>query len=443
MNHPEPASTAALRLLDAIDAQAGPLDRLLESRAVVSLDERDRRFVRQLVLGTLRWRGRLDWILNQFTRRPLEQAHPWVRQILRLGAYQLLWLDRIPQRAAVHSSVELAKRFAPGGSALVNAVLRQIARQGPEISYPPRQTDLAGHLAAYQSHPRWLIERWLERWGETVTETLLQAANTPSTTFLRLNPLRADASGLSQALAAQGVQLQPAGPLPGFFAAHPAAPLFHSPAYRQGLFQVQDINAGLPVALLDPQAGERILDICSAPGGKTTQMAEIMHDRGLVVAADRSPTRLQRVRHNAERLGLDSIRIMAWDARRDGPGGFDRVLADVPCTGTGTLGRRPDARWRKRPGQLVQLAGLQDQILRAAFARLRPGGLLVYSTCSLEREENTERIERFLAAEPRAHLEAASIFFPRRPWAGRFIETRPGREPGDGCFAARIHRKRP
>ncbi|NKB69186.1 MAG: 16S rRNA (cytosine(967)-C(5))-methyltransferase RsmB [Candidatus Latescibacteria bacterium] len=435
---PDPARTVALHLLEAVETQPDSFDSLLESRPVRDLDERDRRFVRQLVLGTLRWQGRLDWILDQFTRRPLAQTPPRLRQILRLGAYQLLWLDRVPERAAVHSSVELAKRFAPGGKALINAVLRQVVRRSADISYPPRQSDLTGHLAAFQSHPRWLIERWLKNWGESATEALLQAANEPSTTFLRLNPLRTDSQRLAQQLATAGVQVEAAGPLSGFFAAQSGGNLFSSPAYRQGLFQIQDINAGLPVALLDPQPGERILDMCSAPGGKATQIAERMGDSGLVLAADRSPQRLRRVGDNARRLGLNCVHPLAWDARREGLGGFHRVLADVPCTGTGTLGRRPDARWRKRPEQLAQLTGLQDQLLHRAFACLRPGGVLVYSTCSLECEENAERVERFLAAEPRARLETAEPFFPGHLWAQRFVETRPGREPGDGCFAARI-----
>ncbi len=432
MEFKDPAREFALCLLRDFEATGAPLEYLLEERgrSALLVDARDRRFARQLVLGVVRWQGRLDWIIDCFSRRPIASCSPWARQVLRLGAYQLLWLDRVPPRAAIHTSVELAKRFAHRGVAgLVNAVLRRVAETAPHFPYPSRQEDPAAYLSVFHSHPRWLVERWLNRWGEAATEALLEADNQPPPLYIRLNPLRASQPPPSA---------RPAGPLPGFFAVDEPEGLFQSPEHCNGHFQVQDINAGLPVALLQPRPGERILDACSAPGGKATQLAIAMQDQGLVVAADLSPGRLRRVRENSARLGLCSLRPLAEDARLGQSGPFERILVDVPCSATGTLARHPDVRWRKRPEQLPGLAALQGAILRQAFFRLRPYGVLVYSTCSLEEEENAGVVERFLAATPAARLEPASAFFPGAPWAGAYVQTLPGREPGDGSFAARI-----
>ena len=435
----DPARETALRLLHQLEAADVSLDRLLVELDAGLPDARDRRFARQLVMGSVRWRARLDWIVDRFARRPISSA--WARQILRLGAYQILWLDRVPARAAVHTSVDLAKRYGHGGIAgLVNAILRQILCRGETVEYPPRNEGPGAYLAVYHSHPRWLVERWLARWGEATTEGMLQANNASASLYIRLNSLRATGDELVDALEAEGRAAAPAGPLPGCFSVEEAGGLFDSPAWRAGLFQVQDVNAGLAVALLDPQPGERVLDVCSAPGGKSTQMAFAMRDRGLVVAADRSFRRVRRVRQNACRLGLRRLRAIAQDACSQGTSDFDRILADVPCSGTGTLGRRPDIRWRRRAEELPGLASRQQAILARAFTRLRVGGILVYSTCSLEHEENAGVVERFLAATRNAVLEPAGGPFPGRSWSGDYLETLPGREPGDGSFAARIRK---
>ncbi len=437
MNGKDPARETALRLLCDLEAGRNALDDL--PAHLGPLAPRDRRFARQLVLGTLRWRRRLDWIVDQLSRRPIASCSSRARQILRMGVYQIGWLDRVPARAAVHTSVELAKEFAHRGVvALVNAVLRRAARQMDHISYPSPRTDPATYLGIYYSHPQWLVERWLRRWGAEVTSDLLRANNAHAAVCIRLNRLRATAVELQSSLAAEGFRAEPAGLLPGFFAVPEATGLFQTRAYQAGLFQVQDANAGLPVALLDPRPGERVLDLCSAPGGKTTQIAMAMGDRGVVVAADRSHRRLLRVRENALRLGLRSIRPIVQDARTRGGQGFDRVLADVPCIGSGILGRHPDARWGRRARDLPALVADQEAIIAAAFARLKPGGVMVYSTCSLEEEENAGVVERFLGGTRNAELEPAAAHLGPSPWAGDYLETRPDRECGDGSFAVRI-----
>ena len=444
----DPARTAALRLLQAAEDGTRPLDPLLTQldQGVglgAGMDRRDVRLARQLTLGCLRWRLRLDWIAGQFCSRPVAALSPWARQALRLGLYQLFWLDRVPDRAAVHTSVELAKRFAPPGTAnLVNAVLRRAQRERQRIEYPSRDEDPVAHLACRHSHPEWLVARWLDRYGVEMTERLLQANNAEAPLCVRLNPQRARSFDEVAGLA--GTALHAAGPVPGAFIAAEADVLLASPACTGGLLLVQDINAALPAALLAPCPGQRVLDLCAAPGGKTAQLAAAVDGTGLLVSADLSVTRLDGLRRNAARLGLANLNLLAQDARRPAlRPGFDRILADVPCSATGVLGRHPDARWRRRPEQLAGLAVRQGAILRAAFALLAPGGALVYSTCSLEPEENAEVVADFLARTPQAELEPARGFFPGQRWADDYIQTIPGREPGDGCFAARLRRRSP
>ena len=429
----DPARTAAALLLNDLERHDRSLDELLPDLDAKLSDGRDIRFARQLVLGAVRWQKRLDWMLDPFCSRPVAELSPWARHILRLGAYQLCWLDRVPDRAAVHTSVELAKRFGHKGiAALVNAVLRRLTREREHIAYPDPARDPVRYLSVYYSHPEWLVARWLERWDAAFVTPLLAQNNQAADLNIRLNPLR------------ETVELPPnsqaVGPLPGFYKVPNPAGLFAAAAYRQGHFQVQDPNAALAVALLDPQPGERLRDLCSAPGGKATQSAAAMGDRGLVVAADISPARIGRVRDNARRLGLSSLRPVVRDGATPGAGAFDRVLADVPCSATGVLGRRPDVRWRRAPDQLPGLVARQQTLLGRAFEHLRPGGVVVYSTCSLESEENEAVVDGFLDRTPAAQLEPAADAFPDRPWADRFVQTIPGHHPGDGSFAARIRK---
>lgn len=443
------ARAAALQLLHAVETEGSALApslARLNAGELGNLDARDRRFVRQLLLGCLRWQKRLDWIADQFSRHPVATLSPWARLLLRLGIYQLFWLDRVPERAAVHTSVDLAKQFAHRGIAsLVNAVLRRILRQREQIRYPCRSRDPVAYLAVYHSHPEWLVERWLSRWGEPATEDLLRANNLQAPLYIRLNLLRGERADLLTAFTAEGLKLQQAGPLSDCFEVVDGEGIFQSAACANGLFQVQDLNAGLPVPLLDPRPEDRVLDMCSGPGGKSTQMAVAMQDRGLLLAADVTPARLHLVRENARRLGLQNLKYVVQDGRRPStsPGSFTRVLADVPCSATGTLGRHPDGRWRKKASQLVGLVARQQDILARGFAQLRPGGLLVYSTCSLEPEENADIVDSFLERTTDAQLEPASLFFPDEVWAGRYVQTLPGRDPGDGSFAARIRKRAP
>ena len=439
------ARAAALAVLCAFDAGKGALEQAFEA-AAANLDRRDRRFARQLVNGVVKWRARLDWTANQFARKPVEELPRDVRNLLRLGLFQLLWLDRVPARAAVHTAVALAKSRGRGNLAgLVNAILRRASTEAASLPLPDRGSDPVGHLALAHSHPRWLVERWLKRWGESETEALLEANNRPPVLFARIDGDRA--GDLAEQLPEGTFQPGPVPDFAGCYMVREAEGLFDSPAFRAGLFWIQDANAGIAASLLDPQPGERVLDACSAPGGKTVQIALAMRRRGLLVAADSAPARLKLVEESCRRMRLESVAVVAQDAANpavfpgaSGTGGFDRVLLDVPCSGTGVLARLPEARWRRRRGDLGRYAARQLDILVSGFEVLKPGGVLVYSTCSLEPEENEGVVAAFLERTPTAALEPAERFF-RAPWAADCVQTVPGRESGDGAFAARIRKK--
>jgi 16S rRNA (cytosine967-C5)-methyltransferase len=439
MTKTDPARSEAVRLLSQVEAgsRLEPLLEALDQR----LDRRDRRFVHELSAGTLQWRSRLDWILNAFSKRPVDSLSPSVRQILRLGTYQLLWLNRVPQRAAVHTAVDLARHHGHAGVAsFVNAVLRRVSAEGGRVEYPSRDDDPVAYLATYHSHPPWLVSRWLARWGGLLTEALLKANNRRPSLYVRPHP-QDDLPQLLAALPASLGAIAVDG-RPGVCELTQPDGFFDSEPFQAGRCYVQDINAALGAELLAPDPGDRILDACAAPGGKAVQLANAGSGPGFVTAVDMSRSRLQRLRDNALRLRLSQLGPCVADATA-GPyrsATFDRVLVDVPCSGTGILGRHPDARWRKNEADLPRQSARQMAILESAYEALRPGGVVVYSTCSLEEEENDAVVDRFLARHADVELEPASVHVPGVAWARRTVQTLPGREPGDGAYAARLRK---
>ncbi|HJU75901.1 MAG TPA: 16S rRNA (cytosine(967)-C(5))-methyltransferase RsmB [Gemmatimonadaceae bacterium] len=422
------------------------LDLAFERRVrEAALDARDRRWTQELVYGMLRRRAWLDAILAARVRGGLARLEPDLTDLLRLGTYQLLYMRSVPPYAAIAQTVESAKRrHGIGASKLVNAVLRRVDREREELD-PLRDrrvgSDPIDRLAVIHSHPRWLVARWIARWGAGETEKLLEANNTEAPVVLR--PFGVVREQLEAMLEASDVATNDVPLVPDSLGLAPAAngngtQLAELGAYRQGLFFVQDPAATLVTRYASIPAGARVIDLCAAPGGKAL---ELSRDALVVVAADKSHSRLARLRENVRRLDVRNIALVNADGRQPPMRSVDAVLLDAPCTGTGTFRRHPDARWRLTPDDIASLGVLQRELLDAAATLVRPGGLLVYATCSLEPEENYAQVEAFLATHHEFRLEPPreGVIPDTVLDAGR-LRVLPQRHGVDGAFAARLRR---
>jgi len=417
-------------------------DRLLDAhRNASGLNLPDLGLLQELVLGTLTWQGAIDHLLSPYLKTATIRFSPCLRNLLRLSVYQVRYLDRIPGYAVVSEAVDLTRRReGPGRARLVNAVLRGVSENRRPVRHPKLADDAEGYLCICLSHPRWLVRRWTARFGPEEARMLCESNNTRPAISIRVNRLRTTPERLRVELEADGICAAPASLIEGYLTVSKAGPLFRTRAFREGHFAVQGQGAGLVVRLLDPQPGEHVLDVCSAPGGKATAAAERMADRGLILALDARPARLRTVRQNLQRLGLRSVRAVAadgcvlpTDAR------FHRVLVDAPCSALGILNHHPELRWRRRQSDLGALSDLQRDLLKAAADCVRPGGVLVYGTCTLEPEENEEIVRDFLNARADFFLEAAGdILGPSL--AGDYLQILPHRHGCDGAFAARLRR---
>jgi 16S rRNA (cytosine967-C5)-methyltransferase len=438
----------ALRVLERVQRAGAFADVLLHAQlGRSSLPAGDRAFATDLVNGTLRWRGRLDFLLSQLLDRDLEKLEPLVANALRLGAYQIVCNERVPDSAAVDQTVRCIRAAgADRATGLVNAVLRRLAAEHALIALPALENDPLGHLTHTLSLPAWLASRWLEGFGPEQAAALTRASNEIPPLTVRANSARTSPAELLEALRTRWPEAQPSRfARDGLTLARRGNPAL-DPAFLDGRFTVQDEASQLVVALLDPRPGERVLDACAAPGGKATAIAERLGKRGQVVALDRHPRRLDLVRRHARRLGLSNLRGFDRDAARPlqdvaerGP--FDRALVDAPCSGLGTLRRNPDARWRLRPDDPARLAQTQLAILRNVGTLLRPGGILVYSTCTLLPEENEEVVRAFLEHAPEfAQPPAAELPVEARPVIGDdgILRCLPHLHDTDGFFAARL-----
>lgn len=386
-----------------------------------------------MVFGVSRLRGRLDHLLGQLVRTGLETLEPDVHDVLRLGAYQLTEMDGVPPYAAVSQSVELARLAGAGrASGLVNGVLQNLQRRRGELRFPDLASDPAEALATHGSHPRWLVERWLTRYGAEETRRLVEADNTRPELYLR--PLGMEPHAAAVRLAEQGIAAEPLAFAPDSLRLLPPAGAAQALQVVPGV--VQDPAAALVVRYAEVPRGETVIDLCAAPGGKALGLAE---RAGRVIAADLSARRMARVRENAERVGwADRVAEVVADGLAPAFAPAAAVLLDAPCTGTGTFRRHPDGRWRVTPEDLRSLAGLQWELLTAAAEVVRPGGLLVYATCSLEPEENEAQMERFLRAHPGWRVDATAI--PELVDEAGFLRVLPQRFGVDGAFAARLRR---
>ncbi|MFO0778981.1 MAG: 16S rRNA (cytosine(967)-C(5))-methyltransferase RsmB [Nitrospira sp.] len=411
------------------------LDEVMDQRVRSVSDPRDRSLIMELVYGVLRRQETLDWRLSAVLTKPLHRLPAMIQVLLRIGAYQLLFLDRIPASAAVHEAVELAKastqQLGRDWSALVNAVLRNLIRL-PVSNLPDPAIHPAEYLSVSYGIPLWLCQRWLARLGYAQAESACQAAGAiPSLTF-RVNRMRLTREGLLEQFAKAGVSAHSTAISPVGVKLDKGQDVSSLPGFETGGYYVEDEAAQLIPPILDPQSGESILDVCAAPGGKATHLAELMGDRGTIVAVDLKASRLELLRDNCRRLGLNSIVPIVGDARRpsDWPKEitmsrdaglplFDRILVDAPCSGLGVLRRHPESKGRREEATFARHQTLQSQILESVAPCLRLGGVLVYSTCSTETEETEEVINWFCKAYPGWMRESVASWLP--PAARPFV----------------------
>ncbi len=449
------ARSLALQVLLACRKHDAFVQEILDHQfAAHALTSADRRLVTQLVYGVLRRRDTLRALLQQLVNRPAHKVEAWLWDALYLGAYQLALLVQVPAHAAVHETVELAVSFGrPAARGFLNGILRRLSelvtdertstaaadalplehgeyRRLTRPIFPDPTAHAQEYLAAAFSLPDWLVQRWLPRWGLEECRRLGFWFAGPAPLTLRCQQLRCSREQLLAALRQAGSSAE-AGEHPQAIRLYESGPIRDLPGYAEGWFSVQDESAMRVASALAPEPGETILDLCAAPGGKTTHLAELMCNSGRIIACDVDEQRLHTVAALAQRLGLTIIETcrLRNECGEDVPAGpFDRVLVDVPCSNSGVLGKRPEARWRLRPSDLRHLVDLQVRLLRTAIERVRPGGTIVYSTCSIEPEENRQVVNTVLKDNPDLRLEAAEDAVPGKP--------------ADGGFWARLRRNR-
>jgi 16S rRNA (cytosine967-C5)-methyltransferase len=418
-----PARACALRVTRRVFEQGAYADRAFAAEAD-GLEPRDRALAMALAYGTVQRRATLDHVAAQLTDRPLHRLDAPVLAALRLGLFELLYLGGAAEHAAVNENVELVKRSRRHAVGLVNAVLRRAARDGPAI-LAGLDDDTPSAAAVMHSVPEWLAARWWSELGADEARALLQVINEPAESALRVNSLVAVAVDVAARLP---VPSRPAPGLPEGLVLEGPFDVQRSKLWQGGAVQPQSRASMLVSRLLGPGPGERVLDLCAAPGGKTTHLAALMNDTGEVVAVERHPGRASALERTVARLRTACVRVEVGDAevpRADGP--FDRILVDPPCSGLGTLQSRPDLRWRARPEATRELASLQGRILIAAARALAPGGTLVYSVCTISRAESEDVVERFLREHGDFALEER-------------VQTLPHRDGTDGFFIARLGR---
>ena len=414
---------------------------LAETLREIKLTERDRRFLTELVYGVVKAGESLDYRIGKYVA-DIRKAQPAIRELLRLGFYQIFLMDRVPPSAACDTAVELAKKHGRrGADSFVNGVLRAALREPERAALPDGRN--AHALALRTWHPKWLVERWMRAYGYERTEELCRCNNTSAPLSVRVNTLRTNRPALMEQFTAAGAQVCASAWVPDGIVLGTHGALDELAPLCMGLAQVQDESSMLVAHVLAPEPGMTVIDACAAPGGKTTHIAQRMENRGRILAFDIYEEKIRRIERNAQRLGISIIEAQMCDAREIGAayaGQADRVLVDAPCSGLGVLRRKPDARWKKSPEDVKTLPPLQRAILASAAEAVKKGGVLVYSTCTMEECENTAIIADFLRTHTDFMLEETGGFLPVQKTTERMVQIMPETDGPDGFFIARMRR---
>ena len=433
----------AVKILNRVERTDAYLDKMLDHEIKQGdFDSSDKALLYELVHGVVRWQGRLDWILAGFYKGQFSKAIPLMKNALRVALYQIMFLDRIPDYAIVNEAVEFVKKLAGQKPAdISNAVLRNIIRNKQNLRYPDPNENEIGYLAAYYSHPAWMVKRWLDRFGREETEQLLASNNEKPGITLRVNTLKITVEEFKKELDKQEINFIQSSYMPNYFKLTNLSNITQLKLFTEGYCTIQDESTGVAVQSLKPEPGMRVLDMCAAPGGKSAYIAELMENKGEVVALDVFSTRVAQMQESFDRLGTSIVNSKSMDALEYNDGLFDRVLVDAPCTGMGTLAKKPDIKWKKEILDIRKMTETQNRLLDKAAEMVKPGGIIVYSTCTTEPEENIQVVNHFLKQHPNFVLEVNLTEFEQQfanPEGG--LQTFPHRHGMDGAFSARLIR---
>ena len=431
----------AIKLLNRIERSDAYMDKLLDMELKTDeLSNVDKNLLAELVHGVMRWQGRLDYLLNSFTHGNFSKTEVNLKNTLRIALYQLMFLTRMPHYAAVNEAVEFIKRLRGDKTAnFVNAVLRNIIRNMNDIQYPNKNDHAVHYLSVYYSHPQWMVKRWKARFDFAEMEKFLSANNEIPPLTLCINKLKTTPSEFLAMLDKEEIPYEGSQFIDFFIRVKTLTGIAQMDIFRQGYFSIQDESQALPVLLLNPQPGERMIDMCAAPGGKTMLSAQLMKNSGEILAVDKFDHKLSLLKNAADRLGITNITLLTADASQLETEPAMKVLLDAPCSGFGTLRKKPDIKWKREIEDIIALAKLQEQLLERAATLVLPGGILVYSTCTTEPEENELLIKKFLERHQEFKLDDASKFVNKNLVnPDGFVMTYPHRHHIDGGFAARL-----
>ena len=440
-------STALEQELTAREVAVGILTHFdktnrIDDSTLNSLSGQERQQGNEIIQGILRRKMYLDFIIGEYSHVAVSDMEAKFKNILRLGIYELLFMDGTPDYAAINEAVELAKTSISNKSGdLANAILRKVQREVANLPKPAFE-DRTQLVAVTFSHPEWLVKRWVDRYGEREAFLLMQANNKRPNYFLRVNNLKTQTENFKLRMNKAGVEFVESEWLPGFFQVQTLSDVIKKGWFEKGLCQVQDIGAGFAPWIIDPQPGESIIDLCAAPGTKTIFLADMMTNKGTILSVDINAKRIERIAENAEACGADIVKIKRADAIEESFKLADAVLLDAPCTGTGVLAKRADLRWKRTPEELEEITKIQWDLLDAAANMVSKNGRLVYSTCSIEPEENMDQINRFLKEYDNFVLEDLSGYLPEEVLIedGKAYQTLPHVHHCDGHFGVLLRR---
>lgn len=448
----EDARTCAIKILCRCERTDSYLEKLIDAELRNdTLNDFDKALLNEISHGVIRWMRRLDWFLNGFYRGNYEKCLPEVRNAMRIALYQILFLNKIPYSAAVNESVEYIKRIhGEKHAGVVNGLLRTIIRTLDNLVWPTREIDEVNYLGLIQSHPNWMVRRWIKRFGFDDAVKLCEANNKRPVMSLRVNRLKISNTEFEKYLTDKNLYFKKGNFLDNFFSTKTLSKIYTDELFKKGYFTIQDESAGLVSSLVDPKKDELIMDLCAAPGGKTSHMSELMGNEGQIIAVEKYLSRVEVMKTNLERLGVTNARLIhdnicepsSKELTETYIGKADKVLVDAPCSGLGVLSKKPDIKWKRELEDIHNLQKLQTEILENSIKYLKPEGVLIYSTCTTESEENMDIVNIFLKNHPEFMIENAEAFVDKKAVTSEgCVELFPHIHNTDGAFSVRLKRK--